>query len=53
MGQAANSWLSEYDNEDRSGIESVPSEAGSSQSRRSMERDALRKYVRKRYMNRK
>jgi hypothetical protein len=53
MGQAANTWLSDYDNEDRSGIESIPSEAGSSNSRRSTERDALRKYVRNRYMNRK
>jgi chromosome segregation ATPase len=44
---------STFDTEDRSGIESVPSEAGSSSSRKSMERDALRKYVRKRYMNRK
>ena len=36
----------EYDTESRSG------ESGTSKSRRSIERDAFRKYVRKRYMNR-
>jgi chromosome segregation ATPase len=53
MGQAANNWVSDYETEDRSGIESVHSGGGSTHSKQSMERDALRKYVRKRYMNRK
>ena len=42
-------WGNTYDNESRSGFESV----SSARSRRSIERDALRKYVRQRYMSKR
>jgi hypothetical protein len=45
-------WIPDFENESRYGFESVSSEQQSSKSRRSIERDALRKYVRQRYMKR-
>ena len=59
VGSTASGWLHDFDDEEEddsddavsfSGIHTAPSEATS---RRSIERDALRKYVRKRYMKSK
>lgn len=45
-------WTPDFENENRHGYESMSTEHHSLQSRRSIERDALRKYVRQRYMKR-
>ena len=42
-------WGQDFESDSRSGIESLSSEQISTKSRRSVERDALRKYVRQRY----
>ena len=42
-------WGQDIESDSRSGIESLSSEQISTKSRRSVERDALRKYVRQRY----
>eukprot|EP00535_Pseudo-nitzschia_heimii_P003316 CAMPEP_0197180454 /NCGR_PEP_ID=MMETSP1423-20130617/5063_1 /TAXON_ID=476441 /ORGANISM="Pseudo-nitzschia heimii, Strain UNC1101" /LENGTH=1691 /DNA_ID=CAMNT_0042630537 /DNA_START=526 /DNA_END=5601 /DNA_ORIENTATION=+ len=42
----------DFDNDSKSGFDSVSSEQQSTKSRRSVERDALRKYVRQRYSKR-
>lgn len=47
-----NSKWQDFDSDSRSGFESVSSEQQSTRSRRSVERDALRKYVRQRYSKR-
>jgi len=47
-----NSKWQAFDTDSRSGFESVTSEQESTKSRRSVERDALRKYVRQRYSKR-
>ena len=47
-----NSKWQDFDGDSRSGFESVSSEQQSTISRRSVERDALRKYVRQRYSSR-
>ena len=44
-------WSQDFDNESRGGYDSLASET-MAKSRRSLERDALRKYVRQRYMKR-
>jgi hypothetical protein len=46
---ASNRWSQDFDSESRSGFESI----SSGRSRRSIERDALRKYVRQRYMSKR
>lgn len=42
-------WAQDFETDSRSGFESISSEQRSTKSRRSVERDALRKYVRQRY----
>jgi outer membrane murein-binding lipoprotein Lpp len=46
---ASNRWAQDFDSESRSGFDSI----SSGRSRRSIERDALRKYVRQRYMSKR
>jgi len=45
-------WAQDFESDSRSGFESLSSEQLSTKSRRSVERDALRKYVRQRYNKR-
>lgn len=59
IGETTKGWIHDFDSEstsssnNRDSFDEAKSEPGVSQSRRSIERDALRKYVRKRYMKHK
>jgi hypothetical protein len=61
LGEATKGWIQDFDSQSshsgsagmKESFDGARSEPGANQSRRSMERDALRKYVRKRYMKHK